>query len=219
MNKSYSIDYQNPHIILKPLGPHKRSVIFMHGLGDSASGWYDIFLEEKLNLEDAKIILLTAPIAPVGINGGMQMTSWFDISQDENNVYHHSIDEARKNVKFVQGYIDKEIEHFKGNASNVFVGGFSQGGAMSLLIGLENEKELGGVFALSGFCFAETQIKQPNLRMLVTHGDEDQMIKFKEADASYEKIKSLKNFSFTKISNLGHSVNHKVFTLLAKFFK
>ncbi len=51
----------------------------MHGLGDSADGYLDIF-NGDLNpcSPSTKIVLLTAPIRKVTINMGMQMTSWFD---------------------------------------------------------------------------------------------------------------------------------------------
>ena len=55
----------------------------MHGLGDSAYGFLDVFMDEQFNLVPAhcKVVLLTAPERPVTLNGGMVMNSWYDISE------------------------------------------------------------------------------------------------------------------------------------------
>lgn len=44
-------------------------------------------------------------------------------------------------------------------ASRVVVGGFSQGGAMSLLTGLSSERALGGIACLSGWLPLRNKIK------------------------------------------------------------
>jgi hypothetical protein len=74
------------YVILHPKGEndatkHKYSLIWLHGLGDSAYGFLDIFTDEKLNVvpPSCKVILTTAPEREVTCNGGMMSTSWFDI--------------------------------------------------------------------------------------------------------------------------------------------
>jgi len=56
-------------------------LIWLHGLGDSAAGFADIFLDERFNLvpNNCKVLLLTAPQRPVSLNDGMVMNSWYDI--------------------------------------------------------------------------------------------------------------------------------------------
>ena len=60
---------------------HKYSLVWLHGLGDSAYGFKDAFLDEKLNIvpPSCKVILPTAPTRAVSINMGAKMTSWYDI--------------------------------------------------------------------------------------------------------------------------------------------
>jgi phospholipase/carboxylesterase len=60
----------------------KYSLIWLHGLGDSAYGFADVFLDLNWRFvpEDiCKVRLLTAPERPVTLNGGMSMNSWYDI--------------------------------------------------------------------------------------------------------------------------------------------
>ena len=72
-------------ITITPVGKkHTKTLIFMHGLGDTALGFYDIFYEVGL-LYDAKVVLLTAPEQAVSINMGMVMPSWYDIKSLELN--------------------------------------------------------------------------------------------------------------------------------------
>ena len=55
----------------------------MHGLGDSAMGFADIFLDDGNRFgvvpPGCNVILPTAPVRPVSLNNGYEMTSWFDI--------------------------------------------------------------------------------------------------------------------------------------------
>jgi phospholipase/carboxylesterase len=59
----------------------KYSLIWLHGLGDSAHGFADVFLDPNWRFVPAncKVRLLTAPERPVTLNGGMRMNSWYDI--------------------------------------------------------------------------------------------------------------------------------------------
>ena len=56
-------------------------MIFMHGLGDTAMGFFPMFAAQggnRLTPLNSKIILPTAPKASVTCNGGTKMNSWFD---------------------------------------------------------------------------------------------------------------------------------------------
>ena len=54
-------------------------MIFLHGLGDSAEGFYDSFAEEEWTPNNCRVVLPTAPTQAVTLNGGIEMNSWFDI--------------------------------------------------------------------------------------------------------------------------------------------
>ncbi|EAW86746.1 lysophospholipase I, isoform CRA_d, partial [Homo sapiens] len=99
------------------------AVIFLHGLGD------------------------TGPVRPVTLNMNVAMPSWFDIiglspdSQEDES----GIKQAAENIKAL---IDQEVKN--GIPSNrIILGGFSQGGALSLYTALTTQQKLAGVTALS----------------------------------------------------------------------
>ena len=75
-------DPKTKYIYLDPLeGPHQYTMIFLHGLGDSAEGFEDVFNKKNRPPcpKNCRIVLPTAPHAPVTCNGGAYCTSWFDI--------------------------------------------------------------------------------------------------------------------------------------------
>ena len=74
----------HPPVIVKPTDAHTASVIFFHGLGDTGHGWAELFSE--IAIPNVRYIFPTAPVAPVTLNGGMKMHSWFDISGLSANV-------------------------------------------------------------------------------------------------------------------------------------
>jgi len=54
------------------------SVVFLHGLGDSGSGWAS--LQSEAPVPWARWSFPDAPQQPVSCNMGMRMPSWFDIA-------------------------------------------------------------------------------------------------------------------------------------------
>ena len=56
------------------------TVFLLHGLGDTAQGWFDVakMLGRSQALQHVRFVLPTAPMKPVTINMGMRMTAWFD---------------------------------------------------------------------------------------------------------------------------------------------
>lgn len=68
-----TIDPDTKYIYLDPVAenqPHQYTMIFLHGLGDSAEGFLTSFSEEEWLPNNCRIILPTAPEKPVSCNGG-----------------------------------------------------------------------------------------------------------------------------------------------------
>ena len=61
---------------------NRRALIFLHGLGDTPSGWSSLensFGSRLPSSYDMTWIFPAAPSAPVSISGGAMQNSWFDI--------------------------------------------------------------------------------------------------------------------------------------------
>ena len=70
-SSNYNVEKKNQDIYITPKdGNHTETLIFMHGLGDTAEGWFDVFVDPRKSfcLPTTKVVLLTAPVAPVTIN-------------------------------------------------------------------------------------------------------------------------------------------------------
>ena len=124
----------------KPTG----SVIFMHGLG--ADG-HD-FEPAVPHLADGvgrslRFVLPHAPERSVSFNGGMRMRAWYDIrgldkrsAEDEEGF--------RASTSAVSALIRRENERGV-PFGRIVVGGFSQGGAMTLYLGARYPQKLAGL--------------------------------------------------------------------------
>jgi phospholipase/carboxylesterase len=182
------LDKVNRDIILTP--PNYKSVlIWMHGLGDSAEGFLDVFEHQSRPVpEDMKVILLTAPQAAVTVNGGMRMNSWYDIKSFERKEGDISQTDVENNSKKVIKHIEEESKVV--GYERVFIGGFSQGACMSLYIGLSYENSIGGVIAMSGLLFPFTKITgdKKKLPMLITHGKWDPLLPEQFCSSTYQQI-------------------------------
>jgi predicted esterase len=160
--------------VIEPKGEHKFSMIFSHGLGDEGASFIDVF--EMLSLKNTRVILPNAPVQPVTCNGGYRMPAWYDIynlgpnrdlindKQDEKGI----LESSEKILELV------DAEAAKVGYKNVFIGGFSQGAAMSMFTAMRCQHELGGVIAASGYALLPAQgdanIHTKTTPMLVYHG-------------------------------------------------
>ena len=201
---------------------HKMTMIFLHGLGDSAHGWSDfVQMLCRQNMEvfnHIKYILPTAPLRSITANGGMRMPGWADIygfrpqDKEDEAGYLASLERIER---IIQNELDSGIP-----SQNIFLGGFSQGAALSYLFLERAKKPLGGILALSGWLpFA---LKRPDryqnfpaeilkIPILHCHGTDDSIVSLKYGLSSVEMLKKNKfeNIFWKEYAGLGHSLCSK----------
>eukprot|EP00923_Selenidium_pygospionis_P049486 GHVN01085253.1.p1 GENE.GHVN01085253.1~~GHVN01085253.1.p1 ORF type:complete len:288 (+),score=53.44 GHVN01085253.1:843-1706(+) len=190
--------------------PHSGVVIFSHGLGDTSEGWASMFKQLSRGMPHVKFILPTAPIQRVTLNGGMPMPSWYDIASldEESRETDNSdgIDESRDRINKI---IDHEINENKIPSNRIIVGGFSQGGALSIYTALQRKDTLGGVLAMSGYLprskDAINFIFNKSTPILHCHGTSDPVVKYKWAKKSSDFLKEVGvNIDFKSYEGLDH---------------
>ncbi|XP_052031964.1 acyl-protein thioesterase 1 [Apodemus sylvaticus] len=172
------------------------AVIFLHGLGDTGHGWAEAFAGIKSS--HIKYICPHAPIMPVTLNMNMAMPSWFDIIglSPDSQEDEYGIKQAAETVKAL---IDQEVKN--GIPSNrIILGGFSQGGALSLYTALTTQQRLAGVTALSCWLplrasFSQGPISSVNrdISVLQCHGDCDPLVPLMFGSLTVERLKALVN--------------------------
>lgn len=97
-------------------------------------------------------------------------------------------------AKLIQDEVDAGID-----PERIVLGGFSQGGALSILTGLMSEHKLGGIVCLSAWLLRQEDFddivpeENPNEEtpILMGHGVEDRMIPPAIGKGSFDKVKSL----------------------------
>lgn len=133
----------------EPQQQAQACMIWMHGLGASASDM--INLSDQLMTKNLAIrhVFIDAPTRPVTLNGGMIMPAWYDIygmellDRDDKEGIEQSAVLIRNVIEaqLLDGFIPSQI----------FLAGFSQGGAMAIHTALNMKARLGGVIALSAY--------------------------------------------------------------------
>lgn len=121
----------------------------MHGLGADASDMMGLADQLTINGIAIRHLFIDAPMRAVTLNNGMIMPAWYDIAgvklvdrEDEAGITES--EEIIRNVmesQFKEGF----------QPSQIFLAGFSQGGAMALHTALHTKAALGGVIALSAY--------------------------------------------------------------------
>ena len=188
-----------PNITLES-GPNPaHSIIWLHGLG--ADGEDFVPIADELELPVAvRYIFPHAPMRPVTINGGYVMRAWYDIligaaSAELSASIGKNEDAA--GIIAAQADIEKLIaqERQRGiPAKNIFLAGFSQGGAVALYTGLRHREVLGGILALSsylplaGTTSAEASGLARNTPIFMAHGRDDPVIPYGLGKASAEEL-------------------------------
>ena len=117
---------------------------------------------------------------------------------------------------------------FKIAPHQTVLGGFSQGGMLSLAAGPSYQKRLAGVFSLSGAYL--TSIQQQELQdagkgqldadfpVLLVHGSEDQVVPSHALDQATEAFRKLGvSPDAHMVSGLGHGIDMQVISHLGDF--
>lgn len=184
-----SVDQERRVISMQPSGEHTATVIYCHGLGDTANGWAEPCYTWAQQMPWIKFILPTAPVQPVTLNGGMKMESWYDIHGLSEKALE-SAEGIEDSKKILSDFID--IEKSNGiEEKRIILAGFSQGAALSLYTGLSIEK-LGGIIAMSGYLPNVKDVVcnlSKNTPILQCHGTHDPMVPIKAANMTNKYLK------------------------------
>ena len=115
-----------------------------------------------------------------------------------------------KSRTYLTGLVETEIKEHKIQSERIIIGGFSQGGAVSLFTGLTIKQKLGGIFGLSCYLVLHDQIpnfvKEANkvnqeTPFFIAHGDADQVVRYEWGAESARVIKE----------DLAHKVEFKTY--------
>ncbi len=185
-----------PHLTVETAPEPDAAVIWLHGLGADGHDFEPIVAQLGLNKNTRiRFIFPHAPAIPVSINGGYVMPAWYDIRQNDLGIEHDAagIADSQRAISLL---IEQQQMH--GIASNrIVLAGFSQGAAMALHIGLQQNEALAGIIALSGYLLLPDTL-QARLRdgakqtpLLMAHGINDPVVPFELGENACHTLKKL----------------------------
>ncbi len=172
------------------------TVIVLHGLGADGYDFVPIVKElEALGAPKARYVFPHAPQIPVTINGGYVMRAWYDIlgtdlvrREDEGGL--------RQSQAAVEALIEREVA--RGVPRNrIVLAGFSQGGAITLQVGLRQREPLAGLVVLSsylplaGSVAAELASAAKSVPIFMAHGTQDPVVPMARGTASRDQLQQL----------------------------
>jgi phospholipase/carboxylesterase len=187
----------------------KYALIWLHGLGAGAHDFS--FIGDALGIgDDYYVVCPNAPIRPVSINGNMEMRSWHDISSltsPEKNLYHGIFDSEQMIVALIEELVLKGFMH-----ETIMLGGFSQGGAMSLWVSIRYKHLLKGAICLSGYVPSIMLMHENSMNgyselpIFIGHGKEDITVLKENADTTIEWLIAKKYNVDSYFYSMGHEV-------------
>ncbi|KAI5221797.1 Phospholipase/carboxylesterase [Aureobasidium subglaciale] len=186
----------------------------------------------KGKFDETSFIFPNAPEIPISVNMGMRMpgvnTVLTTLQMSFDDIQQHE-DEAgiTRSQAYIHSLIAKEIE--KGIPSErIVLGGFSQGGAMSIMSGVTAPSRLGGVFGLSCYLLLRGKIRDmipsenPNKQtpIFMGHGDADPVVRYQWGQATAQTLQEWGwNVDFKTYKGLPHSAAPQEINDLERYIK
>lgn len=200
----------------------EKVLIWLHGMGvdntDFASFADDIV---SFGGPDCQVYLPNAPKRVLTRHPQFPLRAWFDIRGDQIDDKEDllGLETSSRRVLSLIAYLEKVGV----NRQNIYLGGFSQGAAVSLFTGVRLERPLGGIIAFSGYVpFARnvplimTQAAQQT-PFFMAHGNFDSVISPLIAERGARVIaESHPNFAF-ELYDMDHGLCPEEMHHLAQF--
>ncbi|KTD45665.1 phospholipase/carboxylesterase [Legionella rubrilucens] len=134
---------------IDPKHPAQACVIWMHGLGADANDMVGLAEQLQVNELMLRHVFLDAPVRPITINSGMVMRAWYDILAMD-----FAAREDKEGILTSEKMIIAAVEQQLATgftSEQIYLAGFSQGGAMALHTALRMTRPLAGVISLSAY--------------------------------------------------------------------
>jgi phospholipase/carboxylesterase len=161
----------------KPTG----AVIWLHGLGADGHDFAPI-VPQLVGPDERplRFVFPHAPVRPVTINGGMSMRAWYDILGFDRGIPQDTAG-IRASATEAAELISRENQRGI-PTKRIVLGGFSQGGAISLFAGPRYPEKLAGIMGLSCYLLLEDLLPAERTRVnyqtpiFLAHGTQDPVV-------------------------------------------
>ncbi len=201
-----------PAVEIDPHGGPRASVIWLHGLGADGHDFEPIVPELRLPPEArVRFVFPHAPMRPVTINGGHVMRAWYDVKTPDLDrmVEEEDLETSRRQL-------EAWIRHEEASgvpSERIVLAGFSQGGAIALYGGLQCERRLAGIVALSCYHPLPHIIRERSSKanavvpVFMAHGAYDPLVPLALAEATVAALRECGYEPEWRTYPLPHSVS------------
>ena len=184
-------------------------LIWFHGYGANNWGFEPFIKLLNLNLDGRLHVVM--PNAPID-NG---KRSWYPLPTTDNGSVVEDDEGIMNSKKILAGALHEHIDKDK----RLYLGGFSQGAALSLSMGLNNDVRADGIIAISGYVPSASKISiaDHNKDIYVAHGKNDTTISIETHKKSVSFLQK-NNLSYTEyVDDCGHTISKGMISSLSKW--
>ena len=154
-------------------------IFLLHGFGANMRDLVDI--APMINQKDFIYIF---PNAPFEINSGFNQKaySWFDFD---------NLNEIKESEKILENTIEESLSLFNIDKDKIYLGGFSQGGMMTMHADIIHQNLFSGLLILSSTKISQIDLNidlSINPRVFLAHGVNDSIISINQGQETHRKL-------------------------------
>ncbi len=184
----------------------KYLLVMLHGWGANAEDLAP--LSSMLTLPDYQLLFPNAPFSHPQVPGGL---AWYALETGE----YEGIEESRQLLK---NWLLSLEENTGIPLSNTILSGFSQGGAMSLDVGIN--LPLAGICSLSGYLqFQPQKLVYPIPPILIIHGKNDMVVPVEMAQKARDQLTEIDAKVEYHEFAMSHEIPADILPVLEQFIK
>ncbi|MDJ0660477.1 MAG: alpha/beta hydrolase [Crocosphaera sp.] len=184
----------------------KYLLIMLHGWGANAEDLAP--LSSVLTLRDYQFLFPNAPFSHPEVPGGL---AWYALETGK----YEGIEESRQLLK---NWLLSLEENTGIPLSRTILSGFSQGGAMSLDVGIN--LPLAGICSLSGYLqFQPQKLASPMPPILIIHGKNDLVVPVEMAQQARDELTKIEATVEYHEFAMGHEIPADVLPVFEQFIK
>ncbi|ELR97071.1 alpha/beta hydrolase [Gloeocapsa sp. PCC 73106] len=178
-------------------------LILLHGWGANSQDLAG--LTTMLNLPHYQILCPDAPFAHPQVPGGK---AWYALDRED----YQGLNTSRV---LLSDWIQSLEASTNVPLHQTILAGFSQGGAMTLDVGLS--LPLGGLCVLSGYLHAPPNLHDSHPPVLMIHGQQDQVVPIEAAKTARDELNRLGVYLEYHELNMGHEITSQAIVLIQGF--